>query len=174
VLRTAQRRVARRTQGSTRRRKAVALLTRTHQQVACQWRHFHHTTALDPLRAYDTISLEEVQVRNLVRNHSLAKRISAAGWAALRTIRDATAACAGRQVIAVPAQYTSQDGSGVLADARWEALSAAGRHKPVGVHPCPLSVRPVAWCSTATRTRPAPFCGPGRPVRRSRGRVRRA
>jgi putative transposase len=101
ALRTAQRRVARRTQGS-HRRTAVQLLKRTQQQVARQRRHFHHTTALDLLRAHDTISLEKVQVRNLVRNHRLAKRISAAGWAALRAILDATAACAGRQVIAVP------------------------------------------------------------------------
>src|SRR5215472_2789084 len=43
ALRKAQRRVARRTKGSKRRRKAVALLKRKHQQVARQRRHFHHT-----------------------------------------------------------------------------------------------------------------------------------
>jgi putative transposase len=116
ALRKAQRRVARRTQGSRRRRKAVALLKRHHQRVQCQRRHFHHTTALDLLRAYDTIYLEDLQVRNMVRNPHLAKRISAAGWAAFRTILEAKAACAGTWVIAMPAQYTSQDCSGVLPD----------------------------------------------------------
>jgi putative transposase len=153
ALRKAQRRVARRTKGSKRRRTAVQLLARTQQQVARQRCHFHRTTALDLLRAYDTISVEEVQVRTLVRNSHLAKRISAAGWAAFRTILDATAACAGRQVIAVPAQYTSQDGSGVLPDARWQPLSAAGSEKPVGAHLCPLSAPAADWCSTAMRTR---------------------
>jgi putative transposase len=62
------------------------------------------------------IYLEELQVRNLVRNRHLAKRISDAGWAAFRTILDAKAACAGRQVTAVPPSYTSQDWSGVLPD----------------------------------------------------------
>jgi putative transposase len=114
ALRKAQRRVARRTQGSRRRRKAVALLRRKHQTVQRQRRHFHHTTALDLLRAYDTISLEELQVRNLVRNRHLAKSISDAGWAAFRTILTSTAAYAGTWVVAVPAQYTSQDCSGVL------------------------------------------------------------
>jgi putative transposase len=41
ALRKAQRRVARRTQGSRRRRKAVALLKRTQQQVQRQRRDFH-------------------------------------------------------------------------------------------------------------------------------------
>ena len=112
----AQRRVSGRQKGSTRRKKAVKLLARTHQQVRRQRRDFHHKTALSLLRAYDVIYLEDLQVRNLVRNHYLAKRISDAGWAAFRTILVAKAACAGRQVLAVPAQYTSQDCSGVLPD----------------------------------------------------------
>jgi putative transposase len=106
AFRTAQRRVARRTQGSTRRRKAVQLLARTQQQVKRQRRDFHHTTALDLLRQYDVISLEDLQVRNLVRNRHLAKRISDAGWAAFRTILTSTAAYAGTWVIAVPPART--------------------------------------------------------------------
>ena len=47
-----------------------------------------------------------------VRNPHLAKSISDASWGAFRAILEAKAACAGRQVIAVPAQYTSQDCSG--------------------------------------------------------------
>lgn len=116
ALRMAQRRVARRKKGSHRRRKAIALLKRKHQHIARQRRDFHHKTALALLRQYDTIYLEDLRVRNMVRNPYLAKSISDAGWAAFRTILEAKAACAGRQVIAVPAQYTSQDCSGVLPD----------------------------------------------------------
>jgi putative transposase len=116
ALRKAQRRVARREKGSSRRRKAIALLKRKHQKVQRQRRHFHHKTALDLLKAYDTIYLEDLQVANMVRNHSLAKSISDAAWREFRTILEAKAACAGRQVIAIPAHYTSQDCSGVLPD----------------------------------------------------------
>jgi putative transposase len=73
---------------------------------------FHHQTALLLLRQYDTIYLEDLRVANLVRNRQLAKRISDAGWAAFRAIRDAKAAGAGRRVVAVPPAYTSQDCSG--------------------------------------------------------------
>jgi putative transposase len=108
----AQRRVSRRTKGSQRRRKAVKLLAKAHQRVQRQRRDLHHKTALDLLRHYDTIYLEDLQVRNLVRNRSLAKSISDAGWAAFRTILTSKAAYAGKWVVAVPAQYTSQDCSG--------------------------------------------------------------
>jgi putative transposase len=85
--------------------------------VQRQRRDFHHKTALALLRQYDAISLEDVQVRNLVRNRHLAKSISDAGWAVLRTILTSKAPYAGRWVVAVPpAQYTSQDCSGVLPD----------------------------------------------------------
>jgi putative transposase len=111
-LKKAQRRVSRRKQGSKRRRKAVALLKRKHQQVQRQRRDFHHKTANTLLRQYDVIYLEDLRVANMVRNRHLAKSISDAGWAAFRTILEAKAAYAGRQVVAVPAQYTSQDCSG--------------------------------------------------------------
>jgi putative transposase len=105
-------RVAHREQGSKRREKAVALLAKAHQTVRRQRNDFHHKTALVLVRANDTIYLEDLRVRNMVRNHTLAKSISDAGWAQFRTILDAKAACAGRQVIAVPPAYTSQDCSG--------------------------------------------------------------
>ncbi len=111
-IKKAQRRVSRRKKGSKRRRKAVAQLQRAHQRVQRQRADFHHKTALTLLRDYDTIAVEELQVANMVRNHHLAKSISDAGWAQFRTILEAKAAGAGRRVIAVPAQHTSQDCSG--------------------------------------------------------------
>jgi putative transposase len=112
VLRKAQRRVSRRKKGSKRRQKAVHILAKRHQHVRRQRRDFHHKTALWLVRAYDIIYLEDLRVAHLVRNRHLAKSISDAGWAAFRAILEAKAAYAGRQVVAVPAQYTSQDCSG--------------------------------------------------------------
>jgi putative transposase len=111
-LAKAQRRVSRRKKGSKRRRKAVGHLQRAHQTVQRQRADFHHKTALALLTDYDTIYLEDLRVANLVRNKHLATSISDAGWAAFRSILEAKAACAGRRVVAVPAQYTSQDCSG--------------------------------------------------------------
>jgi putative transposase len=66
ALRKAQCRVARRTKGSRRRRKAVQLLKRNHQTVQRQRRDFHHGTGLGLLHQYDTMYLEDLQVRNTV------------------------------------------------------------------------------------------------------------
>jgi putative transposase len=111
-LKKAQRRVSRRKKGSKRRRKAVQWLARKHQKVQRQRRDFHHKTALDLLRAFDTIYLEDLQVANMVKNAHLAKSISDAGWAQFRAILEGKAVYAGRRVVAVPPAYTSQDCSG--------------------------------------------------------------
>ncbi|HEX6122441.1 MAG TPA: transposase [Ktedonobacterales bacterium] len=107
-----QKRVARRKKGSQRRKKAVQLLAKAHQTVARQRQDFHHKTALALVRAYDTIYHEDLRVANMVRNHHLAKNISDAGWSAFLTILSFKAACAGREVLAVPPAYTSQTCSG--------------------------------------------------------------
>jgi putative transposase len=78
-LRRAQRRVSRRVKGSHRRKRAVHLVTRAHQRVRRTRADFHHKTALALVRQYDTISHEDLQTANLVKNHQLAKSISDAG-----------------------------------------------------------------------------------------------
>jgi len=104
--------VARCQKGSHGRRKALARRAKAHQHVKRQRRDFHHKTALQLVRDNDTIYLEDLQVANMVRNRHLAKSISDAAWGQFRTILEARAACAGRRVVAIPAQYTSQDCSG--------------------------------------------------------------
>jgi putative transposase len=135
-LARAQRRVSRRKKGSKRRRKAVALLKRKHQTVQRQRRDFHHKTALALLQQYDTISLEDLRVANLVRNDSLAKCISAAGWAAFRTILEGHGSMRRASGARGPARL-HQPGlqRGV---AQWEPLSlhTAGGQEPVSPHPC--------------------------------------
>jgi len=132
-LKRAQRRVSRRTQGSRRRRRrrrrrnAVRLLARAHQRVRRTRADFHHKTALSLVRAYDTISHEDLQTAHLVRNQHLAKSLADAdaGWSAFLRILSCKAGAAGKTVVAVPPAYPSQacSGCGVLVyngvSARW-------------------------------------------------------
>jgi putative transposase len=111
-LKRAQRRVARRQQGSNRRKKAVKLLAKVHQKVRRARADFHYKTALALVRQNDTIYHEDVQPANLVKNHLLAKSISDAGWSGFLSILSFKAVEAGKTVIAVPAAYTSQACSG--------------------------------------------------------------
>jgi putative transposase len=111
-LKRADRRVSRRQKGSHRRKQAVVLRAKKHQQVRRQRNDHHHKTALLLVREYDTIYLEDLRVANLVRNRHLAKSIADAGWYQFRTTLDYKAACAGKRVVAIPPHYTSQDCSG--------------------------------------------------------------
>jgi putative transposase len=128
-LKTAQRRVSRRTRGSHRRRKAVTLLAKAHLKVQRQRQDFHQKAALKLVHQYDTIYLENLQVANMVRNHRLAQSIPDASWASFRAILEAKAAYAGRRVVAVPPAYTSQDCSGC----GWRVLKSLS----VRTHICP-------------------------------------
>jgi putative transposase len=131
-LKTAQRRVSRRKNGSNRRRKAVTLLAKAHQKVRRQRTDFHHKTALHLVRENDTIYHEDLQTANMVRNHHLAKSIQDAGWAAFLSILTYKAACAGRLVVAVPPAFTSQicSGCGALVSKglsiRWHSCPECG------------------------------------------------
>ncbi len=131
-LKTAQRKVSRRKKGSNRRRKAVKLLAKAHLKVRRQRQDFHHKTALQLVRYYDTIYHEELRVANMLRNHHLAKSIQDAEWYTFLNILAFKAACAGKQVVTVPPAYTSQmcSGCGVLVakglSVRWHTCPECG------------------------------------------------
>lgn len=131
-LKTAQRRVARRKQGSHRRRKAVKLLAKAHLTVRRQRQDFQQKTALHLVRRFDTIYHENLQVANMLKNHHLAKSIQDAGWSHFLSILSFKAACAGWRVIAVNPAYTSQicSGCGVVVQkglsVRWHSCPDCG------------------------------------------------
>jgi putative transposase len=68
------------------------------------------------ISAHDLIALEDLQVRNLVRNRRLSKAISDVGWSRLRRWVEYYGRLQGVPVVAVPPEYTSQDCSGILPD----------------------------------------------------------
>jgi putative transposase len=135
ALQRAQKRVSRRKKGSKRRAKAVHQCAKKHQRVRRQRLDFHHTTALDLVRAYDTIYVEAIQPDNLSRRPApkqdehgsyehngasrkagLNKSIHDARWRHFLSVLAYKAACAGKRVEAVPAAYTSQDCSSLRPD----------------------------------------------------------
>jgi putative transposase len=152
-----QRRVARRTKGSHRRRKAVRVLAKAHQTVRRQRTDYHHKTALTLVRQYDTIYHEDLQVRNMVQNHHLAKSISDAGWGAFLSILSFKAANAGRTVIAVDPAFTSQacSGCGVIVQkglsVRWHTCPDCG----TSLHRDHNAARNIQWRGQRLRGVPA-------------------
>ena len=110
----------------------MAVLARAHQSIRRQRADFHHKTALQLVRQYDTIYHEDLQVANMVRNQHLAKSTADAGWSAFLAILNFKAANAGRTAQAVDPAFTSQmcSGGGVLVTkglcVRWHSCPDCG------------------------------------------------
>ena len=108
-LKTAQRKVSRRKRGSQRRRQAVRLLRKQHLTVSRKRKNFHFETAKPLVRDFDCIAVEDLKIRNMVRNPFLAKSISDAGWGQFLAILTFKAESAGREIEKVSPAFTSQD-----------------------------------------------------------------
>src|SRR5262249_45192587 len=111
-LKKAQRRVSRRVKRSKGQKKAVRLLQKKHLKVKRQRRDFHFKEARKLVAQYQSIKVEDLNIKGMVKNHYLAKSISDAGWGQFIAIVVFKAEEAGRTVIKVDPRYTSQDCSG--------------------------------------------------------------
>jgi putative transposase len=98
------------------RQQAVCWLATAHQTVRRPRADCHHTPALALVQSDDTSSHDDLRVAPLVRRHSLAQSMAAAGGSAFLAILAFTAARAGRPVVAGDPAFTSQvcSGCGVL------------------------------------------------------------
>ena len=108
-LKKLQRKVSKRKKGSANRRKAIKRLARKHLQVSRQRKDFAVKTARCVVRSNDLIAYEDLQVRNMVKNHKLAKSISDASWSMFRDWVEYFGKVFGKVTVAGPPHYTSQN-----------------------------------------------------------------
>jgi putative transposase len=106
-LRRVQRTVARRKRTSNRRRKAVQQLTRVHHHIKNQRCDFHHQVARKLINQFDLIAFEKLNIKGLTRG-ILAKPISDVGWGSFLVKLSDKAAEAGREIVRVNPNGTSQ------------------------------------------------------------------
>lgn len=109
ALKRLQKRVSRKKKGSGNRKKGINKLGRKHLKVSRQRKDFAIKTALCAVKSSDFVAYEDLQVRNMVKNHKLAKSISDAAWSQFAQWLEYFGNVYGKTVIAVPPQYTSQD-----------------------------------------------------------------
>jgi len=107
-LRRKQRRLSARVKGSHRRRKMARSTAQTHLKIERQRRDFHFKTAKRYADGYQTIVVEDLNIRGLARSR-LAKSILDAAWGAFLSILTYKAESAGGQVIRVSPRYTTQN-----------------------------------------------------------------
>ena len=102
-----QRRLSKKKRGSNNRKKAKQKVALAHLKVARARKDFHHKTTAKLVKRFDAIAVEDLNVKGMVKNHSLAKAISDVAWRAFFLILKSKAENAGRVFEKVNARFTS-------------------------------------------------------------------
>jgi len=108
-LKFRQRRVSRQKKGSANRKKAINKLGRVHLKISRQREEHAKRVARCVIQSNDLVAYEDLRIKNLVKNHCLAKSINDAGWYQFRKWLEYFGVKFGKITVAVNPAYTSQE-----------------------------------------------------------------
>jgi len=132
-----QRRMARCQRGSANRVKAKAKVASAHRKVRNARRDFLHRASTRLVRSASTIVIEDLAVKNMVRNRHLARVISDCGWGEFRRQLEYKCERVGRELIVVDRWYPSSKTCSAcghllaelsLSTRHWTCPSCGSRH----------------------------------------------
>ncbi|MFJ9381720.1 RNA-guided endonuclease InsQ/TnpB family protein [Streptomyces sp. NPDC101455] len=106
-LARAQRELSRRAKGSANRAKARERVARVHARIADRRRDHLHKLTTRLVRENQTVVIEDLTVRNLLKNHTLARAISDASWTQLRSMLEYKCAWYGRELVVIDRWFPS-------------------------------------------------------------------
>jgi putative transposase len=132
-----QRRMARCQRGSKNRLKAKVKVARAHRKVRNVRRDFLHRTSTNIVRRHDLIAIEDLAVKNMVRNRRLARAISDCGWGEFRAMLEYKSARMGRTLVVIDRWHPSSKTCSAcghlletlsLSTRRWTCPACRARH----------------------------------------------
>ncbi|MGB8690208.1 MAG: transposase [Microcoleus sp.] len=109
VLKRYQRRVSKKIKGSKNRGKARQILGKRHLKISRQRKDHAIKLARCVVQSNDLIAYEDLRIKNLVKNHCLAKSINDASWYQFRVWLEYFGKVFQRVTVAVNPAYTSQE-----------------------------------------------------------------
>ena len=106
-LAKAQRKLARKKKGSKNRAKARLKVARLHAKIADRRRDYQHKLSTRIVSENQVVCVESLAVKNMVKNHCLAKAISDVGWGEFTRQLDYKAKWYGRTLVKIERWYPS-------------------------------------------------------------------
>src|SRR5262249_22217171 len=107
-LKRQQRWLSRKKKGSKRRAEQRIKVAKAHLKVSRCRKDFHHKVSTDLVGRFDAITVEDLNIRGMVKNRHLAQAISDVAWGSFFRMTQTKAERAGRVFERVDPRYTSQ------------------------------------------------------------------
>jgi putative transposase len=108
-IKQAQRQLSRKSKDSNNRLKARQVLGKRHLKISRQRKDFAVKLARCVIQSNDCVAYEDLRIKNMVKNHCLAKSINDAGWYQFRLWLEYFGKIFGKITIAVVPNGTSQE-----------------------------------------------------------------
>ncbi|MGW1071030.1 RNA-guided endonuclease InsQ/TnpB family protein [Streptomyces aureus] len=106
-LAKAQRELSRKEKGSANRAKAQVKVAKVHARIADRRRDHLHKLTTRLVRENQTVVIEDLSVRNMVKNGRLARAVSDAAWRELRTMLEYKCAWYRRELVVIDRWFPS-------------------------------------------------------------------
>ncbi len=103
-----QRKLSKAPKGTPERKKALKVVELVHERIADRRNDFANKVSRQLVDRFGVVIFEDLDIKNMLQNHKLAKSISDVAWSMLVKSTESKAAYAGSKVVLVDPRQTSQ------------------------------------------------------------------